>query len=284
MSRKGSLFVSVEVRLRFAGMLIRIVPPFVRKLIYHLPVANILRQWLNRVTFEGFTWVTVAAGLAQGIHILIDLSCEKYYYLGTYEQDLQSVFPKILLPGHTVYDVGAHAGFFSLALARIVGSKGQVYAFEPLPENYHRIQAASKKNNLPQIIVIRSAVANRVGMTNLYIASNTSIGSLLKQGHSSLEVKMISLDSFVYDEGNPPPDLIKIDIEGAESLALEGMNYLAKEFAPTILIEIHEGKAEFVLSWMAEHSYSIYRLHGDLSTPIELSRSETGHFLAKHKL
>jgi FkbM family methyltransferase len=265
-------------------MLIGLAPSFVRQLIYHLPVANILRQWLNRVTIEGYTWVTVAAGLAQGIHMLIDLSCEKYYYLGTYEQDLQSVLPKILLPGHTVYDVGAHAGFFSLALARIVGSKGRVYAFEPLPENYDRIQAATKKNNLPQIIVIQSAVANRVGMTSLYIASNTSIGSLLKQGDSSLEVNMMSLDSFIYDEGNPPPDLIKIDIEGAESLALEGMNYLAKESSPTILIEIHEGQAEFVLFWMAEHGYSIYHLNGDLSTPVKLSKSETGHYLAKPQL
>lgn len=89
--------LNIPFRLRIVGMFARLVPPLGRQLIYHLPVANILRQWLNRVTNEGYAWVTVAAGLAQGMYMQVDLRCEKYYWLGTYEPDLQSVLRKIVL-------------------------------------------------------------------------------------------------------------------------------------------------------------------------------------------
>ncbi|MEM3484499.1 MAG: FkbM family methyltransferase [Candidatus Methanomethyliaceae archaeon] len=273
----------LPIRLRLVGWFSDVMPPALRRAIYRLPVTDILRRWLNRAAPSGYTWVTVAAGLNKRARLLVDLSCEKFYWLGTYEPDLQVLLPKVLRPGYVAYDVGAHAGFFSVAMAHLVGPLGQVFAFEPLPENADKIEAVAIANNLPRLVTIRRAVADRCGEAVLYHSGSTSTSSLLG-GSSGITVSLVTLDEFVYGEGYPPPQLVKLDVEGAESMVLQGMERLVAEYSPILVIEVHKGQSEAVWSWLVQHNYIVYRCTSwRHRIRVDEATFSSGHYLAMPK-
>jgi hypothetical protein len=83
-------------------------------------------------------------------------------------------------------------------------------------------------------------------------------------GHTeSIEVPSISLDDFVYRDGNPPPQVIKMDIEGGEVLALQGMSRILVEAHPLIFLELH-GPDAAQLAWevLTAAGYSLHRMTG----------------------
>lgn len=85
-------------------------------------------------------WVKVESGLAKGLWLHLSLVGEEKYWLGYHELPVQDVLQKLAVSGRTVYDIGAQIGFFSLAVARLVGRSGQVLAFEPEPESAERLK------------------------------------------------------------------------------------------------------------------------------------------------
>jgi FkbM family methyltransferase len=247
-----------------------ILPGWARRLVYRIdPLAGWIRNSLNRAAPQGLAVVAVAAGELAGCRLSLDLQAEKDYWLGTYEPDLQAAIARWVQPGMVVYDVGANIGYISLMMARRAGERGRVFSFEPLPGNLERMRENIALNGLTErvlaipaaVIEDRRAVQFLVGPSGGTGKAEGSAGRQEIAYRSSLEVKGISLDQFVYQDGNPPPQVVKVDIEGGEVLALPGMQRLLQEARPVLMMELHGPEAARV-TWevLQKASYQVCRM------------------------
>jgi FkbM family methyltransferase len=229
----------------------RLPMPVKRGLYRFRPLAGLLRRSLNRAAPHGFTPVVVAAGGLQGLSLSLNLQEEKDYWLGTYEPDLQAAVAELVAPGMLVYDVGANIGYISLLLARRVGETGHIYAFEALPANLERLRLNLELSGLAErVTVVPAAVVEQKRPARFLVGPSGGMGKAAGSAgrrdvvySQELEVAGLSLDEFVYEERNPPPQAVKMDIEGGEVLALPGMGRILLEARPLILLELHGPEA-----------------------------------------
>jgi len=159
-----------------------------------------------------------------------------------YEEQVTRKLKDIVREGMTVVDVGANFGYHTVFIARLVGEKGKVFAFEPNPFAYNLLQENIKLNQLNNVIPVQKAVSNAVGTTKLWLASNIGASNILsrRDRKNSTDVESTSLDEFFRGDSLPSIDVLKMDIEGAELLALQGMNrIMAKNGNLKMIIEFH---------------------------------------------
>jgi FkbM family methyltransferase len=255
--------------LRLASFAARILPTPARRALYRLgPLTTLTRRLLNQAAPAGPTEIAVAGGDLAGTRLILDLKTEKDLWLGTYEPDLQAALRLACREGMTVYDVGANIGYVALLAARAIGPSGRVVAFEPLPANLKRLQAHLALNGPgARITVVPLAVAEGVGMKRFLIHPSGAMGKVkgaagrAEAYSAEIEVETIDLDTFTFGRGNPPPDLVKMDIEGGEVLALPGMRRVLAEIRPTLLIELHGPQAAQV-AWdtLTQTGYSLHQM------------------------
>ena len=158
-------------------------------------------------------------------------------WLGTYEYEKQGMFVNRIKEGSVVYDIGANVGFYTLLASVLVGPRGKVIAFEPLPSNIYFLKEHVRLNKCSNVTVIDAAVSEKSGVTFFEEHTNRCMGSLSSKG--SLEVKTICLDDFVAKGEFPPPHYMKIDVEGAELLVLTGAKSILTNYHPTIFLATH---------------------------------------------
>ena len=256
--------------LSFAGFLAQVLPQSSKRALYrNKPIANLIRKGLNRAAPEGLSEVTIAAGENVGIHMLLDLKKEKDYWLGTYEPELQAVISDLVKPGQIVYDIGANIGFITLLFTKRIGDQGHVYAFEALPANVSRLIHNIELNALEEwVTIIQAAVQDQSGQAEFLVAPSTGMGKVNGSAgrasvdyEESIQVEGISIDGFIEDTRNLLPDILKIDIEGGEVLALPGMVKLLHAHRPILLIELHGIEAAQV-TWdhLKQENYRICRM------------------------
>jgi FkbM family methyltransferase len=139
----------------------------------------------------------------------------------------------------TVFDVGAHAGYYTLMLSRLVGPQGRVFAFEANPENAAKLRKHLKINGVRNVELIEAAVSDRTGSGFFEVDASTDrygyMGTLAERG---APVQTVVLDDF------PIPDLIKMDIEGAETRALAGAPRLLSARRTSIFLALHDETIE----------------------------------------
>jgi len=149
---------------------------------------------------------------------------------GRYEKFTVELFKQSLSPGMVVCDIGAHIGFYALLAAQKVGPHGRVYAFEPDPRTFPYLVYNIEQNGFSNIIIpIKKAVSNHEGILRLHLDEITSGDTSLFHRNTSgrtVEVQSVKLDDFL--EGEAKVDIVKLDIEGGELAALEGMESLLK--------------------------------------------------------
>jgi FkbM family methyltransferase len=255
--------------LSVASFMAGVLPNSVKLGIYRIePLARLVRGSLNRAAPTGLTEVTIAAGGAAGMKMRLDLQVEKDYWLGTYETDLQDSIADLIEPSWSAYDIGANIGFVSLLLAQKLGESGKIFAFEALPANLERLRTHVEINGLDsKVRVISAAVAATSETVRFLVGPSGAMGKAegsagRTEGHrESVEVPGICLDDFIFRDGNPPPQVIKMDIEGGEVLALKGMKRLLTEAHPLILLELHGPEAARV-AWetLTAAGYQICRM------------------------
>jgi len=193
-------------------------------------------------------------------------------WLGTYELDKQVLFSKYLKSGMMVYDVGANVGYYSLLASLVIGMEGKVFSFEPLPENISYLKKHIELNNLKNVKVIDRAVNDKFSKLRFTFGDNRSAGHISNEGE--IEIETTSLDEFI-KEGNPLPDLIKMDIEGAEYDALVGAKELVKTKKPVIFLATHSNELRAkCLKLLTDHGYTISSID---NKPIE----ESDEFVCK---
>lgn len=179
-------------------------------------------------------------------------------WLGSYEPAKQRQFGDALKESDIVYDIGANVGFYSLLASRCVGSTGQVHAFEPLPENLVYLEKHTRLNHCTNVSIHRVAVSDRSAKLCFQRGNIRSQGHLSESG--DLEVNAILLDEFAYKDGNGLPNVIKIDVEGAELDVLHGAKKLLHSNPPVIFLATHNAN---VHKQCCELLYlSGYRLEG----------------------
>jgi len=159
------------------------------------------------------------------------------YWLGSYEWDKRVTFEHVVQPGWTVYDVGAHVGFYSLLASDLVGPQGMVVAFEPLPRNVRYFKTHMGLNHVRNVVLREVAVSDQVGLVRFDPNVHSATGRIASGGE--LEVPSITLDEYTAGQSARPPDVIKMDIEGGELRALKGATQVLREGTPLILLATH---------------------------------------------
>jgi FkbM family methyltransferase len=206
----------------------------------HTVAARILRPLVNRVVRDVPTSIVVRSGAAKGIRLLIYPRHEKYYWSGTHEEAVQQAVVDILKPGATFWDIGAHIGFFSLLASRLVGDAGRVHAFEPMTENRQRLLTAVELNQGNNLTVHAVAVAGASGEAVLHAHPSTTMWTLVpERGETAgITVPCSTLDELA--QSLESPDLIKIDVEGAEVSVLRGGWGFLQRARPHVIVEFSD--------------------------------------------
>jgi FkbM family methyltransferase len=211
------------------------VPDKIKKKL--IVVANLFQKLAGRVP-------RIEAGLAFGLRF--DAGPEAAAYVkGAVEVPVQETLSASLKTGAIFYDVGANVGFFSVLAGRIVGSAGTVYAFEPVPQNASRLENNARLNNLNNVEVIKIALSGRCGQSELLLARHSG-GAVLRGAGippdftESIAVETYTMDVFIEKEQLRPPNLVKIDVEGAELDVLKGMSGVLRKYGPKIILEIDD--------------------------------------------
>jgi FkbM family methyltransferase len=164
---------------------------------------------------------------------------------GEYEYPVQEAIASLLREGDVLYDIGANFGFFSVLSSRIVGPEGVVYAFEPVPANASTVERNARLNRLGNIEVLRVAVSHHTGKSELYLAHYAGGAALISAGvppdlAGTIVVDTSSIDDLVELRRIRPPNVVKIDVEGAEKEVLQGMLRVLKECGPKIILEVDD--------------------------------------------
>lgn len=174
------------------------------------------------------------------------------------EVPVEEAFLSLLRPGAVVYDVGANIGWYSLLAARAVGPTGKVVAFEPSVRNAAVVQANAATNKLVNVTTIAAAVTDEDGWAT-FLDKGSLEGRLSKndteaqarrrerhkqQPLASFVVPVLSLDSWIARADVERPNVVKIDVEGAEVGVIRGMTETLRSAGPTLIIELHGTQTE----------------------------------------
>ena len=187
------------------------------------------------------------------------------YVLGNHEPETQVLLTDLLGPGMTFYDIGANVGFCSMIAARMVAPGGHVISFEPLPENVAALSHNAAINHFGHVTVFETALSDTDGEMTFAISERPTWGKL----HSSnlppdrhvddIRVSVRRLDSVVDESHLPLPQIIKMDVEGAENDVLKGARETLRRGRPILLIELH-GTGAQVLQTLTQLDYCVLTL------------------------
>jgi len=150
----------------------------------------------------------------------------------------RQLLKRILSAGDVVVDAGANIGVYSQFLSSCVGPTGVVHSFEPSPENFRRLQSATRK--LANVRLSQAAVGECSGRSKLYVSDQLNVDhrTYETEGDSrpAVQIDVIALDD--YFKPGQRVDLIKMDIQGYELHALRGANrVLADNPSAKLLLE-----------------------------------------------
>lgn len=156
-----------------------------------------------------------------------------------WEPWLVELFPKYIKPGSTVIDAGAHVGVHTLSFARLVGTRGRVYAFEPQRKLFRELVFNLRLNAITNVVPLRYAVGHTTATVEMNLAERGNEGAT-QVGSGGDRVELRAIDSF----GFRNVSLIKIDVEHFEDFLLEGAQLTIARYRPVIIIEIMGGYRE----------------------------------------
>lgn len=166
--------------------------------------------------------------IAEGVVILDqnDVGVSGSLALGLHDPFEIEQFRKDIQPGMTVIDIGANIGYYTVIAAYHVGTQGQVLSFEPEQNNFDLLQKNIKANNFTWAKAYKTALSDTSGSRSLFLAdSHTGIYSFANNRNSKHHIQVITntLDNYLEKEKVNKVDIIKMDIEGGEMLAIDGM-------------------------------------------------------------
>jgi len=150
-------------------------------------------------------------------------------------------FLELVCPGATMIDAGANIGYYTLTVAARVGPRGRVLSLEPNPAAARRLRENIALNALNNVGVVEAAASRAPGTMPFHLAGDSEGSSFFDSGldlSGAVEVTVTTIDAEVERAGLDRVDLLKLDVEGAEILALCGAErLLTGSHAPRLLVE-----------------------------------------------
>ena len=199
---------------------------------------------------------------------------DNYIYLyGVYEPFILDLMSIHLQDGMTFIDVGANIGEHTMYAATLVGEKGSVYSFEPIPAIHKQLNDSVRENHFENIVHTRNIALGEYDIEQKLNVSKNVGGSSLVHDDDTQETitvhvrngdeELASIDSI---------DMVKIDVEGYEYEVLHGMKGTLVKHRPTILLEFSgeaykkqdRGHGAKILSLLRECNYSIFDIEDDM--------------------
>ena len=186
---------------------------------------------------------------------------------------------ELLKPGSVFFDVGAHHGWVSMWTLPLVGKEGKVISFEPSPANLSILEWHRTSNNFPQWAIVPKAVSDVDAEKEFFLVDTgdspmnsltTGVpGTPLMSGRDirKIIIQTITLDTFC-SQDSLRPNLVKIDVEGAELLVLRGAAKLLDECYPTIILAVHPywlpagQSSQQIFELLTKYGYTVYDSKG----------------------
>jgi FkbM family methyltransferase len=197
-------------------------------------------------------WTTAPVVHARRLGLQLELDLRDnlqrtLYFTGAYEPGLLRLLRDELRPGDVVLDVGAHVGVHALTAARRLRELGggRVIAFEPTPDSSAAVRAGAARNGLA-VDVVQSALGETEGEIELrgdprYDTRDAGVRSQFGEGDVVARAPVTTFDAWAGRTGLDRLDVVKLDIEGAEILALRGMRESLRRLEPRLLaIEVKD--------------------------------------------
>ncbi len=259
--------------------------PFLKTLYDRLEVALFRLSWTHGNIIE-----------IQGSKMYVDVShpdpamrrtFRQYALKRIHEEATTALFRQIVKEGDVVIDAGANIGYFTLLAANIVGKGGRVYSFEPEPRNYEYLCKNIGLNDYNHVVAVQRAVSNKPGKVRLFICPYDTGHHTIQQfggirsynpqlageKEEYVEIEAVRLDDFFKDKITPI-NVIKMDVEGAEMLALGGMENIINsnknlimfiEFFPLLIKEMGQSPQEFIRRILEDLHFTLFVVERDYS-------------------
>jgi len=243
------------------------IPYSVRPWIRKLPGIANLQRWLVTRFLSNQPFVhTINVGPAAGLRFEVSLPNDKPVWTGVYEREFTTTIVEHIKPGDVCYDIGGYRGYMSGAMA--LAGAGKVIAFEPLPANQRALRRLCELNPQLPVNIIAVALGSEDGTALLKVMHDASMGKLSNSSFQSeatalseMSVTVRKIDSLLQTREIPPPDVVKIDVEGAEADVLTGAREMLRVSRPTMFLEAHGGVLEEACSQqLVQLGYKIRRL------------------------
>lgn len=202
---------------------------------------------------------------------------------GVYEHWKTELLREMLKPGMTCVDVGVNKGYFSLLMARLTGAGGRVLSFEPDPENRRWIERSISENGYSSIQLFPWALSDAEGEATFYPGRKSGWGSLhhvesqADPERQPFTVPLRRLDAVLPELGVGAPDVIKIDVEGADLQVLRGATGVLDAGTRVVMdVDVREREEkEELFSIFSDRGYRIYDIGATLrpaTTPADVAK------------
>lgn len=163
-------------------------------------------------------------------------------WLGSYEAEKVKAFTDALRGKRVVYDLGANVGYYSVIASVLLSRMGHVIAFEPDVRNVSFFRRHLSLNDIKNVQIVDAAVSDQSGTAAFRQEPSRSMGRLSDDG--GVAVRTVALDDFIRESRAPVPDVMKIDVEGAEMHVLRGAERTLSELQPLIFLATHSAKLQ----------------------------------------
>jgi FkbM family methyltransferase len=216
-----------------------------------------MKKILKRIFFNKI--LQVRSKSLNGLKLRVNHLINGAIFIEDYEPDKQTAI-KLLMPEAGIFfDIGANVGLHSYFVAKHF-PKAKIHSFEPLPDNLDYLAETLQNNQITSISIVPAAVGSASG-ESFFDISNSNFKGNLSKTQTSLKVKLIALDDFI-DEHVLFPDLIKIDVEGAECDVLKGAQKSIEATHPTFIIELHTPEQDLLVAgFLVTLGYWLFRIN-----------------------
>ena len=188
---------------------------------------------------------------------------------GNWELNCIEYISNVIREGQVLLDIGSWVGPYTLLFSKLMHGTGGVYAFDCDPRAFDILQDNVQKNCLTNVHTNKVCISNSVGRAKFRLvgAGKSSLIKHQRVGLKEITVETTTLDKYCQETG-VCPDGMKIDVEGAEGLVIEGGRNIIKKCAPWILLEFHSifmSRRQRKLNWhkIVSHAEKVIFIDGD---------------------
>lgn len=238
---------------------------------------KLVRRGLNRIRTMGrdlyarISWHReIEYRAPDGFRMYLDLTkvVDRCFFVYGFEENNLRYFKSVLTEGMVVFDVGANIGIYTLTASRLLGSQGQVHAFEPASWAFKQLERNIRLNDASNVVLNNIGVSDSTGEASFNVCEDDAYNSLAAKPMQSIVatkiIKTITLDEYVDRFRIRCVDVIKVDTEGADFLVLKGAERLLRQFSPVVFFEYNRRVEGFSFSlvglenFMHELGYELF--------------------------